>query len=113
MQRIIRKLKIEDFEKSIGEEKYPEYFTEMEIKSYGKRRKKGSLAARYLLKNLLIEYIDGSLKHNDIEVLNNNLGKPVLKINNLNEEKQKTIYFSISHSKDEAIVLFVIDTNDL
>ena len=113
MQKIIRKLNIKDFEKTIGENEYHEYFTDMEREFYGKKRKKGSLAARYLLKNIIIENIGKNLKYTDIEILNNDLGKPVLVINKLNKENLKTIHFSISHSKDVAIVLFVTDTDDL
>ncbi len=113
MQKIIRKLNISEFEKNINELKYNEYFTEKERELYGKRRKKGSLAARYILKNIIIEKIDKNLKYSDIEILNNDFGKPFLAIHKLEQEILKKIHFSISHSKDDAIVLFVIDTDDL
>lgn len=109
MQKFTKRYNINDFENTIKEKLYPKYFTKSEVESYGKRRKKGSLAARYLLKELLIENVDKNLKYTDIEVLNNSLGKPILKIKNLEKTQLEHLNFSISHSKDTAIVLLIID----
>lgn len=109
MQKFTKRFNINDFENSIEEKHYPEYFTESEIEIFGKRRKKGSLAARYLLKNLLIENIKMSLKYTEIEILNNSLGKPILTIKKLETKELDRLKFSISHSKETAIVLLIMD----
>ena len=101
---------IEDFTNQISEDLYCKFFTEKEIVSFGKKRKKGSMAARYLLKQLLIEHFNNDLKYTDVEVLNNEMGKPTLKIKNRNDVETKHVFFSLSHSKD-TVVVFVIFEN--
>lgn len=109
MQKFTGTFNINDFANTIGEEQYPKYFTELEREIFGKKQKKGSLTARYLLKTMLIENVDKSLKYTDIEILNNLLGKPVLTIKTMDIKQLERVHFSISHSKDTAIILLLID----
>lgn len=100
--------KIETFTSIIHEGIYSEYFTIKEIEIYGAKRNKGSLAARQLLKNMLIKYFDKAMKYTDIEILNNKLGKPTLTIKDYLAEDISNIKFSLSHSKKEVAVFLVI-----
>lgn len=108
MHKFNQSNKITSFLSEIDENHYPEYFTIQEIEIYGKKKKKGSLAARQLLKRMLIENFDNSINFTDIEILNNDLGKPILFIKNYKSSQLENIHFSLSHSKKEVAVLLVL-----
>ncbi len=107
-----RSYSIETFTKLINENLYHKYFTEKEISSFGKKRKKGSMAVRHILKQLLIEHFNNKIKHTDIEILNDTTGKPTLKIYNQPSIETKHIYFSLSHSKDMVAVLVIFENHE-
>ncbi len=103
--------KIKDFTNLVDESLYPNYFTDKEIYAFGKKRKKGSLAARYLIKKLLTEYFNNKIKFADIEILNDEMGKPSLKISSLPSSETEHIYFSLSHTKDTVAVLIIFENH--
>ncbi len=78
-----------------------------EIQLYGNENKPRSLAARWLIKQILIENFGGDLSHTDICITSQENGKPFLKINK--EKIRNTIHFSISHSRNYISVLVLIE----
>ena len=101
---------IKEFVNLIKEDSYQKYFTEEEINVYGKRKNKGSLAARFLIKKHIIKQINTVENYTDIEILNNNFGRPTLKILKADIETGQ-IFFSISHTKEQVSVIVVYDKN--
>ncbi|MFC1733225.1 hypothetical protein ACFL6I_23250 [candidate division KSB1 bacterium] len=112
LKKFTKSYSIKAFTNQINESLYHKYFTEKEISSFGNKRKKGSLAARHILKQLLIEHLNNEIKHTDIEILNNEMGKPTLKIYNHPTIETKHIYFSLSHSKDMIAVLLIFEDHE-
>ena len=109
MQKIIKELNIDDFNNQISYSKYNEYFTVNEIEKFGKKNNKASLAARYLIKKILIEWVGDALKPIDIEILNNEYGRPQIFSKGISKELLKKIHFSVSHTKSKAIALVIFD----
>ena len=103
---------MEDFYWEIKESDYYNYFTEKEISLFGNKKKRGSLAVRYILKQLLIEHFNNEIRYTDIEVLNDKMGKPTLNILNQNIETNN-IYFSLSHSKDMVAILLIFENHEV
>lgn len=112
MIKIKRTYNIEAWNKEISTSDYSLYFTQSEIECYSKKRSKGSLVARYLIKEILMEYISGLSDFTAIEILNNSFGKPILKVEGSTQDVLNQIYFSLSHCKTEVAVLVVIDSYD-
>ena len=109
MKKIIKELNIDDFNSQISYSQYNEYFTCNEIEKFGKKNNKASLAARYLIKEILIERVGDALKPIDIEILNNEYGRPQLFSKKISQDTQKKIHFSVSHTKSMAIALVIFD----
>ena len=109
MKKIIKEIYIDDFNNQISYSKYSEYFTLNEIEKFGKKNNKASLAARYLIKEILIEWLGDALKPGDIEILNNEYGRPQIFSQKISKDIQKKIHFSISHTKKTAIALVIFD----
>jgi len=110
LQKIIKEISIDDFNKQISYNRYNEYFTLNEVEKFGKKNNKGSLAARYLIKKILIEWVSDALIPIDIEILNNEYGRPQISSNKISKDMQKKIHFSISHTKSVAVALVIFDT---
>ena len=110
MKKIIKEIYIDDFNNQISYSKYSEYFTLNEIEKFGKKNNKASLAARYLIKRILIEWVGDALKPIDIEILNNEYGRPQIFSSKISKDIQKKIHFSISHTKSMAIAQVIFDS---
>ena len=109
MQKISREINIDDFNNQISYSDYNEHFTINEIEKFGKKNNKASLAARYLIKKILIEWVGDALKPIDIEILNNEYGRPQIFSKKISKDIQKKIHFSVSHTKSMAIALVIFD----
>ena len=81
----------------------------MRSKNLEKKNNKASLAARYLIKKILIEWVGDALKPIDIEILNNEYGRPQIFSKKISKDIQKKIHFSVSHTKSMAIALVIFD----
>ena len=110
MQKISREINIDDFNNQISYSDYNEHFTINEIEKFGKKNNKASLAARYLIKRILIEWVGDALKPIDIEILNNEYGRPQIFSKKISKDIQKKIHFSISHTKSMAYALVIFDS---
>ena len=109
MQKIIKEISVDNFNIQISYSQYTEYFTFKEIEKFGKKNNRASLAARYLIKKILIEWVGDALKPVDIEILNNEYGRPQIFSKKISKEILKKIHFSISHTKSKAIALVIFD----
>ena len=97
------------FTKEIEPSLYFDYFTQNEINRYAKKRKKGSLAARFLIKRLIRKHFSQEVEFTDIEILNDEIGKPTLCILGKSADEIKHIHFSLSHSQDEVAVVVIFE----
>lgn len=95
--------------RQVGPDRYELYFTAAEIESFAHRKNKASLAARYLVKEIIREKIGEELQATDVEILNDEHGRPRLSSGKISPEQMNQIHFSISHTKDIAIAMLVFD----
>ncbi|MFH1321783.1 MAG: holo-ACP synthase [Bacteroidota bacterium] len=108
-------INIEMFRQIIQNKYKPEtLFTKQELKLYPVKNRINSLAGRFLIKKCIIEYLSCEKKYNEIEVINDDLGKPVIKLHDtvkkISEDlKIKSIYCSISHSKSRAAAMVIFN----
>ena len=112
MQKIIREINVDDFNKQLSYRKYNECFTINEIEKFGRKNNKASLSARYLIKEIIIEWLGDALKPVDMEILNNEYGRPQLFSKKISEDIQKKIHFSVSHTKRVATALVIFDLSE-
>lgn len=93
-------------------------YTEEEIK-YCQSKKKAfvSFAARFAAKEALLKALGTGLRNNswhDIEVINNKLGKPKIKLSGKTKKqagalKVKSIFLSISHEKEYSVAQIILE----
>jgi phosphopantetheinyl transferase (holo-ACP synthase) len=82
-----------------------DYFSARELLAYSFPENARSLAGRYLIKKSICNYLDKPVKMNEIEILNNDFGKPDVYIGDdlldvIGDAGIKKILCSISHSKN-------------
>ena len=100
---------IEAFTSKVLPDAYARFFTSDEIKAYARKCKKGSLAARYLIKNIIRSHFKQQINYTNIEILNADSGKPKLHIVDFSEEHLKQIHISLSHSQTEAAAYVIFE----
>ncbi|NVO01710.1 MAG: hypothetical protein HXX09_03330 [Bacteroidetes bacterium] len=88
-------------------------FTPQEIKIYHVNENLQSLAARYLIKEMVNE-LSGGLDYLNIEILNNSKGKPILNLSfellkKLEERNVNNIQISLSHTKENIAAMLVYE----
>jgi phosphopantetheinyl transferase (holo-ACP synthase) len=92
------------------------YFTEKELKSVEDKNTIKSLGARYLIKRSVLDYLKLENQYHDIEIENEDDGKPILKylgvvLKIAIEMNIADIKISISHSGNFVSTLVVIEEN--
>ncbi len=92
------------------------YFSDRELKSVEDKNKIKSLGARYLIKRSILNYLKLDNKYHDIEIKNEEDGKPVLTytgevLKKAVEMNITDINISISHSENYISTLVVIEEN--
>ncbi|MEI6765861.1 MAG: hypothetical protein WCM76_09485 [Bacteroidota bacterium] len=113
MRMFSRRIKISDFI-SFAENRLDEYFTEWERSTFKLPVNAGSLAARYILKSMLNEHAGWTGLFTKIEIINDTNGKPMLKVFPVKADNYDigcidTVQFSLSHSKEFAAAMLVIN----
>jgi len=104
-KKIVSRISREQFGTFFSSCKPEEWFSEAERSSFVYPRCAGSLAARYLIKKIIGDFIGDYNKLNEIEILNDDKGRPVI-IFGENIEKIimssgiKRVECSISHSRN-------------
>jgi len=100
-------LPLTHFEQTMRHEDKNDIFLQEEIDLYGKEIKPKSLAARLMIKDILIRHFTGKLLYHQISITSLPNGKPMLKI--LSSDITETIDISISHSRNYISVLVLIE----
>ncbi len=111
-------IEIERVEKLI--EKYGNKFinriyTNVEIEYCSQKKDKGSFAARFATKEAVFKAtglgLGKSMSWRDVEVINDERGKPEVRLYGKTAEilLNRKIHLSLSHSKDSAIAMVVVD----
>ena len=117
---IVKVKRLEDAYEKWGRKFFEKILTENEIAySFKKKNSFPSLAERFAAKEALIKAVGAEISINmkDIEILNDDMGKPSLKVkNNLSEffrEKQIVhSHLSLSHEKEYAVACVVLEKQD-
>ena len=117
---IVKVKRLEDAYEKWGRKFFEKILTENEIAySFKKKNSFPSLAVRFAAKEALIKAVGAEISINmkDIEILNDDMGKPSLKVkNNLSEffrEKQIVhSHLSLSHEKEYAVACVVLEKQD-
>ncbi len=99
---------MKDFRRLIELRSLAYYFSKEEIAEYSGDKKMRSLAARYLIKNILKQNVFNDLSYQDIMILNEASGKPKLFIKS--REENDFVHISITHSQVRASALVLIET---
>ncbi len=105
---------IDNFKNILEDSDESDFFSGKEIESYGNRKGLGSYAVRYTLKKTLMEMLGFDFNFQEVEILNNDKGRPELYMSDtLAGEVEKkgvhNIHFSLSHSRKRAAVLLIIE----
>jgi len=105
---------IEEIEEILFKNTDDYYFIDRELKSVEHKNTLKSLGARYMIKKSILDFLGLKDEYNDIEIENEQSGKPVIKcsVKLLNELKKKQInkvYASISHSRNYITTLVVLE----
>ena len=108
-------IEISRIKKAMENPKFKErIFAKAEIEIIEKKENKyASYAGRFAAKEAISKAFGSGVRHfslNDIEILNNPLGKPYVVFKNLlkDEHKNKKIEISISHCKEYAMATAII-----
>jgi phosphopantetheine--protein transferase-like protein len=103
--KIVDTIKKEEFISFFTECEPARWFSKQELETFTFPNNIRSLAGRYLIKRTICKYLGENENMNEIEILNNDLGKPevFLGVNILQKTRLagiKEIQCSISHSKN-------------
>jgi phosphopantetheine--protein transferase-like protein len=84
------------------------WFSQAEITTFPFPGRARSLAARYMVKKTISEKLKEKNKNNEIEILNNSFGKPIIHLGkNISKKAEqmgiKKIICSLSHSRKYAV----------
>jgi phosphopantetheinyl transferase (holo-ACP synthase) len=105
--KLTKTVLLESFYKEIEKNGLEDFFLDKEIELYAKEVGRRSLAARWLVKKLIIEHYKNKIGFNDIMITTAENGKPILTI--FNKSITDKILISISHTKVRATGMVVIE----
>jgi|WetSurMetagenome_2_1015567.scaffolds.fasta_scaffold499219_2 phosphopantetheine--protein transferase-like protein len=102
--KIVNKISKEDFITLYPSLVSGKWFSEKELEAFPFEKSASSLAGRYLIKKAVADQLGHEFDKSEIEILNNEFGKPDIFIGrNLREKLEKAgiikIWCSISHSR--------------
>ncbi|UCG27637.1 MAG: hypothetical protein JSV24_11810 [Bacteroidales bacterium] len=106
---------IDDFKKNYtGNDSMFRLFTKKEQQQFPAEKDSGSLAGRYIIKKLIFDYLKYKGSFLEIEIMNDEYGKPLLFLSEgikelCRKSKIKTISCSISHSRKRVTGMIVIE----
>lgn len=111
---IVQVKSLEEIEEILFKHTDDFYFIDKEIKSVEYKNTLKSLGARYLIKKSILEFLKLGDDYHDIEIENEETGKPVVKYSGTVEKAIKNndlrqIHVSISHSKKYVTTLVIIE----
>ena len=90
------------------------FFTQKELRLFPGKANRGSLAGRYLIKKLLLTHLQHEGDYREIEILNDDFGKPILRLSDrLKDYCQSTgiqhMCCSISHSRKRVVGMLIFE----
>lgn len=86
------------------------FFAQEEITLYANDKQMKSLAARYLIKDIIKKHLYKDLSYRDIIILNESDGRPKLSIKKTDTNKH--VHISLTHTRVRAGALVIIETKD-
>jgi len=105
--KYVRTEPLELFEQHMQTNTNVVFFTTEEIGLYAGQSIPKSLAARWLIKEILIEHFGEVLSHQQISITSSETGKPVLHLSQ--PDITNPIHISISHSKNYISAMVIIE----
>lgn len=99
------------FEEKLASDGLHAFFSAEELALYGKEQKARSLAARWLIKQILIRHFGEKLTHKAISITNLHNGKPRLKLHKA--DIRNPIHISLSHSRHYITALVIIEKDEV
>ena len=113
-KEIVRVKSVEEIEAILFKHSDNYYFIDKELKSVEHKNTIKSLGARYLIKKSILDFLELNDEFNDIEIENEQDGKPVVFFKGnvkekIDDKKIKNILVSISHSRNFVSTLVVIE----
>jgi phosphopantetheinyl transferase (holo-ACP synthase) len=104
-KKFVETINKEEFNSFFSNCQPEEWFSSRELKKFSSPGNAGSLAGRYLIKKTICDFLDEHQNMQEIEILNNDFGKPevILGEKFLLTSKRagvKNIQCSISHSRN-------------
>ncbi|HAF28758.1 MAG TPA: hypothetical protein DCG75_06890 [Bacteroidales bacterium] len=114
IREIVKTKSIEEIEEILFKQTDDYYFIEKELKSVEHKNTIKSLGARYLIKLSILEFLKLTKEFNDIEIENEESGKPILIFKGEVKDKLKengisNVHVSISHSKNYISTLVILE----
>jgi len=105
---------IEEIEEVLFKNTDDFYFIGRELKSVEHKNTLKSLGARYMIKKSILDFLGLNDKFNDIEIENEQDGKPVLKFSDkllteLANKQVNRVHASIAHSRNFITTLVVLE----
>jgi phosphopantetheinyl transferase (holo-ACP synthase) len=103
--KYVDKIEKQEFVAFFSSCKPEQWFSSRELKAYSSPGNAGSLAGRYLIKRMICDYIKDSDKMHEIEIWNDDFGKPEVLLSadiqhSIEQKGIKKVICSISHSKN-------------
>lgn len=113
-KEIVQIKTFEEIEAILFKQANDNYFMDREIKSVEHKNTVKSLGARYLIKKSILDFLKIEDEFTNIEIQNEETGKPVVKYTGkverkINEQKVSNIQISISHSRNFVTTLVIIE----
>ncbi len=99
------------FEEKLKSDGLHSFFSPEELELYGKEKKARSLAARWLIKQILIRHFGEKLNYETISITSSENGKPKLKLHGI--EIGNHIHISLSHSRHYITALVIIEAHEV
>jgi phosphopantetheinyl transferase (holo-ACP synthase) len=89
-------------------------FTTQELELFAGKANRGSLAGRYIIKKLLFTHLQHAGDYREIEILNDDFGKPILRLSDhlqscCQSKGIRHVCCSISHSRKRVVGMIIFD----
>jgi phosphopantetheine--protein transferase-like protein len=91
------------------------FFTDDEIQRYNNTGNNNSLAARFIAKQIIVEHFKMNDCFHEIDIFNDEFGKPFLKFSGeianrvVTEKNLKSIHISLSHTRKYVTVFIIFE----
>lgn len=113
-KEIVHVKSIDEIEEILFKRADDYYFIDKELKSVEHKNTIKSLGARYLIKRSILDFLELGDEFNDIEIENEDKGRPVVKYTGkvlaaIKSKNVRNVQISISHSRNFVTTLVIIE----